>query len=329
MAPLLSVEGLRTAYTVGGREVTVVDGVDFQMERGKTFAIAGESGCGKTTLGLSIAQLLPSNARIRGGKIVFDGVNLLQMREDDFRRRIRWKKISMVFQGSMSAFNPVIRVGDQIVEAMTYHETISKSAARERASKLFSAVGMSENRLYSYPHELSGGMRERAMIAMALASSPDLVIADEPTTGLDVLVQAQIIELLRKLRDDLGRSMILISHDLSVVAELADECAIMYAGRIVEMGSVRRIFGNPLHPYTMKLLGAFPGARLEKRITLVGIPGDPPSFLNPVTGCRFNPRCEHVMEVCRREEPRLVEIERGHFVSCFWREEISGASAHE
>src|SRR5947208_1141090 len=198
MAPLLTVEGLRTAYTVGGREVTVVDGVDFQMQRGKTFAIAGESGCGKTTLGLSIAQLLPSNARIRGGKIVFDGVDLLQMREDDFRRRIRWKKISMVFQGSMSAFNPVIRVGDQIVEAITHHETISKTAARERASKLFSAVGMSENRLYSYPHELSGGMRGRAMIAMALAAPLDRVTADETTTGPDVVVHARVADVLSK-----------------------------------------------------------------------------------------------------------------------------------
>ncbi len=299
-----------------------MDDVSFQMEAGKTFAIAGESGCGKTTLGLSIAQLLPSNARIISGRIVFEGRDLIQMREGDVRKEIRWKKISMVFQGSMSALNPVIKVSDQVVEAITLHEPVSKSEAVQRSAKLFSEVGIPESRLESYPHELSGGMRQRAMIAMALASSPDLVIADEPTTGLDVLVQGQIIQLLRKLRDGLGRSLIFISHDLSVVAQVADDCAIMYAGRIVEIGSVRQVFKNPLHPYTMRLLRAFPDVKEQKRTTLVGIAGEPPSLSAPPIGCRFNPRCEYVMEVCRRKEPKLIEFEKGHFASCFWREEM-------
>jgi peptide/nickel transport system ATP-binding protein len=316
--PLLSVEGLRTAYTVRRRDVNVLDGVDFKMERGKTFAIAGESGCGKTTLGLSIAQLLPDNALITGGKIVFDGRDILQMREDVIRKEIRWKRISMVFQGSMSAFNPVLRVGDQIIEAILMHEKVPRSEARERTLQLFASVGISDKRISAYPHELSGGMRQRAMIAMALASSPDLVIADEPTTGLDVLVQAQIIQLLKKLRKELGRSLIFISHDLSVVAQVADECAIMYAGRMVELGTVTQIFRNPLHPYTMKLLRAFPDVREENRIRLIGIPGEPPSLTSPPNGCRFNPRCEHAMDVCRREDPKLTEFESGHYVSCYW-----------
>jgi peptide/nickel transport system ATP-binding protein len=326
MTTLLSVEDLRTTYNVHRHDVGVLDGITFQMERGKTFAIAGESACGKTTLGLSIAQLLPANAKITSGKVVFDGRDILQMRENDVRKEIRWKRISMVFQGSMSAFNPVIRVGDQIIEAVLLHEDITKSAARERVLRLFTSVGIPDSRVGAYPHELSGGMRQRAMLAMALALSPDLVIADEPTTGLDVLVQAQIIQLLKKLRGEHGRSLIFISHDLSVVAQLADQCAIMYAGRIVEIGSVRQIFRNPLHPYTIKLLGAFPDVKDDKKGSLLGISGEPPSLANPPTGCRFNPRCEHAMEVCHREEPKLTEFESGHFAACFWTVEKAGMS---
>jgi len=254
--PLLEVEGLRTYYFTRAGPVRAVDGVSFFVEKGEVFGLAGESGCGKTTAGLSILRLLPPYGRIVGGRIVFDGVDLLSIREPEFRRKYRWKRISMIFQGAMNALNPVFKVGDQIAEAIMLHEKVSKEEAMDKVRELFKKVGIEPSRVDNYPHEFSGGMRQRAMIAMALACNPELVIADEPTTALDVVIQGQILDLLRKLKEEYDLSVILITHDMSVIAELCNRVGIMYAGKLVECADVRTIFKEPSHPYTQGLISA-------------------------------------------------------------------------
>ena len=249
-----------------------------------------------------------------GGEILFKGKNLIPLNEEEMRK-IRWKHISIVFQGAMNALNPVFRVGDQIVEAIRTHEPhISKEEAMERAKELLELVGLKASRAYDYPHEFSGGMRQRALIAMALSCNPDLLIADEPGTALDVIVQAQILKLLKELRDRLNLSMILITHDLSIIAETCDTVAIMYAGKIVEAGKVIDIFKDPLHPYTKGLIGAFPSLKGERR-RMASIPGSPPDLLYPPEGCRFHPRCSYAMEICKKAEPPLVKI-GNRYVAC-------------
>jgi len=286
------------------------------VEQGEALGIAGESGCGKSTVALSLLKISPSGGRIRGGKIVFNGQDLVPLSESEMRR-IRWKGISIVFQGAMNALNPVFKVGDQIAEAIKTHEQgVSNSEVRERVAKLLETVGVEPSRANNYPHEFSGGMRQRALIAMALAANPALLIGDEPGTALDVIVQAQTLKLLRDLKDRLGLSMILISHDLSIIAETCEKVAIMYAGKIVEYGDARAIFKNPLHPYTQGLIKAFPSIKGE-RVRLTSIPGQPPNLLKPPPACRFNPRCPYVMDVCKREEPLLVEHgEKNHLAAC-------------
>lgn len=296
-------------------DVNAVDKVSFELNKGESIGFAGESGCGKTSLGLSILKLLPVNANILGGSILFDSMDLLKMSEEEVRQQFRWKRMAMVFQGSMNAFCPVHRIGDQIAEAIMLHQEANRTQANKRVQEVLSLVGIDPSRANNYPHEFSGGMRQRAMIAMALACNPDFVIADEPTTALDVIVQAQILKLLVELRKRLDLSFMLISHDISTIAEICEKTAIMYAGKIVELADTLTIFKEPRHPYAGGLISAFPSIKGTRK-RLSSIPGFPPDLLNPPNGCRFNPRCPLVMDVCRQQEPMMKDLGEGHIVAC-------------
>jgi len=299
MSTVLDVQHLTTHYRTLRGWVKAVEDVSFSIEKGLALGIAGESGCGKTSIALSLLKILPKGGKIRKGSIIFDGVDLVPLSDDEMRK-VRWKGISIVFQGAMNALNPVFKVGDQIVEAIRTHEPgVDRQTALERARNLLQLVGVDPERVDNFPHEFSGGMRQRALIAMALACNPKLLVADEPGTALDVIVQAQTLKLMRELKDRLNLSMVMISHDLSIIAETCEKVAIMYAGRIVEYGSAEDIFREPLHPYTQGLVKAFPSIKGE-RIRLTSIPGSPPDLLNPPSGCRFNPRCRYVMDVCKK-----------------------------
>jgi oligopeptide/dipeptide ABC transporter ATP-binding protein len=313
-APLLEVRDLKTHFRLGREWVKAVDGVSFGLADGEALGIAGESACGKTTTALSLVQLLPANGRIRGGSIELFGIDLAKKSERAMQR-YRWREISMVFQGAMNALNPVLRVRDQIAEPLRYRLDQPAAASNARAVELLDMVGIPRKRAGAYPHELSGGMRQRAMIAMALACDPAIVIGDEPTTALDVMVQAQILDLLERLRRDLGLSLILITHDLSVLAETCDRVLVMYAGKVAEEGPVRRVFTAPRHPYTRKLVGSFPNLHADRR-TLDVIPGQPPDLLAPPPGCRFAPRCEFAMPVCTEVVPPEVRFSDGVRVAC-------------
>ena len=312
---LLEVKNLKAYYMTSRGAVKAVDDVSFTLDRGESLGLAGESGCGKSTLGFSLINLLPPPGRIVGGSIKIDGIEVVGMPEPELRRRVRWTKISMIFQGAMNSLNPVYTVGRQLAEPLVYHKGMSWDDAISRAKEYLELVGLEPNIVKRYPHELSGGMKQRAVIAMALLEEPDLVIADEPTTALDVIVQAQILNLLKKLKWQLDLSIIIISHDLAVISELADKLAIMYAGKIVEIGPSDRVYLNPMHPYTRKLLGAIPRLH-QKQERLEFIPGAPPNLIHPPPGCRFHPRCPERFEPCDREEPELVEVEPGHWVAC-------------
>jgi peptide/nickel transport system ATP-binding protein len=312
-APLLVVEDLRTHFSLEAGSVKAVDGVSFTLDYGEALGIAGESGCGKTTTALSLVRILPANASVVGGSIKLMGIDLVP-KSDNALRRYRWREISMVFQGAMNALNPVQRVRDQIAEPIEQRLGQSPAAARKRAGELLELVGIPRQRGRAYPHELSGGMRQRAMIAMALACDPAIVIGDEPTTALDVMVQAQILELLEDLRHKLGLSLILITHDLSVIAETCDRVLIMYAGRVAEEGPVTEVFRRPRHPYTQKLLAAFPNIAADRRALEV-IPGSPPDLRNPPPGCRFAPRCPAAMAICTEVVPPELTFE-GVRVAC-------------
>jgi len=313
-APLLEVEDLSVRFAMRNGSVKAVDGVSFRLNDGEALGIAGESGCGKTTTALSLVRLLPANGRIRSGSVKLFGIDLVPKTEKQLAR-YRWREISMVFQGAMNALNPVQRVGDQIAEPIEVRLGASRAASQKRAAELLDLVGIPKQRAMAYPHQLSGGMRQRAMIAMALACDPAIVIGDEPTTALDVMVQAQILQLLEQLRRDLGLSLILITHDLSVIAETCDRVMVMYAGRVAEEGPARRVFTAPRHPYTRKLLLAFPNIHADRR-TLDVIPGQPPDLRNPPPGCRFAPRCAEAMDVCREVVPPEVRFADGVRVAC-------------
>lgn len=314
---LLEVQDLKAYYKTLRGDVKAVDGVNFGVEEAKATGLAGESGCGKTTVATTILRILPSGGRIAGGKILYKGLDLVKLDEEEMRENYRWKEISIVFQGAMNALNPVYKVSDQIIEAITLHEPdVSKREAYERGSKLFELVGIDPLRIDHYPHEFSGGMRQRAMIAMALASNPSILIADEPATALDVIVAAQVLKLLRELKTRLNLGMILITHDLSIIAELCENCAVMYAGKIAEYGDVVTIFKDPLHPYTQGLISAFPTINAKERMRMVSIPGSPPDLLDPPTGCRFHPRCKYAKDICKKEDPLYLELDSGHFASC-------------
>jgi peptide/nickel transport system ATP-binding protein len=313
-APVLDVKNLKVYYFTSRGTVKAVDGVSFNVAEREVLGIAGESGCGKSTLGYALLRLVPPPGRIVDGKIILDGVDITSLPEDEVRK-IRWSKISMVFQGALNVLNPVIRVGDQIAEVLMYHKGLTKKEALDIAAQYLKLVGLAPDVLRRYPHELSGGMKQRVVIAMALILKPRLVIADEPTTALDVVVQAQIMNLLKQLKEQEKISMIFITHDLSLIAEIADKVAVMYAGKIVELGPSDAIFERPMHPYTQGLIRSIPSLRQRK--TLTWIPGAPPDLRNPPPGCRFHPRCPFAMDVCRREEPPLVEVEPGHYVACW------------
>lgn len=313
---LLEIQELKTYYNIMRGWVKAVDGVSFQVEQREALGLAGESGCGKTTVALSILKILPLGGKIAGGQIFFQNEDIVKIKETEFRKKIRWKGISIVFQGAMNAFNPVFKVGDQIVEAILLHEKVSKKEAKERAQKLMELVGIDRSRVNNYPHEFSGGMKQRALIAMSLSCNPKLLIADEPGTALDVIVAAQVFKLLKELKDKLNLGMILITHDLSIIADTCDKTAIMYAGKLFEYGNVVTIFKSPLHPYTQGLIAAFPSIKGEK-IPIASIPGNPPDLLSPPPGCKFHPRCKYAMDICRKEEPQVIEVEKGHFVACY------------
>lgn len=318
MPPLLSVRGLKTYFQSEEGLVPAVDGVSFDLEKGGTLGIVGESGCGKSVTSLSIMRLIPSPpGRIVGGEILFEGEDLLKKSPAEMRK-IRGNDISMIFQEPMTSLNPVFTIGDQIMEAIMLHQKLDKKAAREKAIDMLRLVGIPEphRRVDEYPHQLSGGMRQRVMIAMALSCNPKLLIADEPTTALDVTIQAQILDLMRKLRDELGTSIILITHDLGVIAEMVEEVIVMYAGKIVERTDVRSLFRDPKHPYTRGLLGSLPKLH-EKQDRLQTIEGVVPSPFNMPTGCRFHPRCEFARDICRAEQPELLDVGGGHEAACF------------
>jgi peptide/nickel transport system ATP-binding protein len=317
---VLEVEGLVTHYMTNQGAVDAVSSVSFTVDAGETFGLAGESGCGKTTAALSIMGLLPSNGKVMGGRIILDGEDLLGKDEREMRE-VRWRKVSIVFQGAMNALNPVLNVGEQIAEVIIEKEGVRKGEAWGRVRELFDLVELEPDRVTDYPHEFSGGMRQRVMIAMALANYPKLVIADEPITALDVIVQSQILDLMKNLQARFNLSQILITHDLSVIAETCDKVGIMYAGKLMEYGETGPIFKTPLHPYTSALIGAYPSIVGEKR-DLKFIPGAPPNLINPPMGCRFHPRCPHTQEICSQEEPEYRKEAPGHYAACHFVEEL-------
>ncbi len=321
---LLDVRDLRIEFSTQAGTVHAVEGVSFSLDEGQALGLAGESGCGKTTTALALMRLLPYNGKIVGGSIKFRGRDLVKSSET-MMRKIRWKEISIVFQGAMNSLNPVQRVGKQIAEPITLHEDAEDEEADRRVGDLLELVGIPRKRASEYPHEFSGGMRQRVMIAMALACNPKLVIADEPVTALDVMIQAQILELLERLRKELHLSMILISHDLSVIADTCDKVAIMYGGRIAEAGSTGEIFTDPKHPYTQGLVAAFPDIR-GQRFMPEAIPGSVPSLINPPSGCVFHPRCKFAFDRCRTAEPKLTDLTPTRQASCFLFPEVEEVS---
>jgi peptide/nickel transport system ATP-binding protein len=319
--PLLSVEDLRVSFRTDDGVVHAVDGISYEVEAGKTLGIVGESGSGKTVSSLTALGLTRSRNATIEGRIVFNGEDMVAM-DGDKLRRIRGNEIAMIFQDPLSALHPFYKVGSQLVEAMRAHRRLSRSAARSRAAELLAMVGIPDpkRRVDQYPHEFSGGMRQRAMIAMALANEPKLLIADEPTTALDVTVQAQILALLQDLQQRLGTAIVIITHDLGVVAEISDHIAVMYAGRIVERGTTQEIFHRPQHPYTWGLLTSIPRLDNPRDEELVPIAGRPPSLINRPSGCHFHPRCPYVQEPHKRVDPRLEPVNGGgsggHVAAC-------------
>ena len=318
---LLDIRDLRTYFYTQDGVVKAVDGVDFHINRGEVVGLVGESGCGKSVTSLSVMRLIGYPGRIVSGQIWFDGTNLLELSRDEMTR-IRGSRISMIFQQPTSCLNPVFNVGYQLTEVLAVHTAMKRAARRERALELLRMVGIPDpvRRYQAYPHELSGGMAQRVMIAMALACTPELLIADEPTTALDVTIQAQILDLMRQLRAQMNTAIILITHDLGVVAELASRVAVMYAGQIVEESDVRSLFRDPKHPYTQGLIGSIPILG-EVKDELYVIPGNVPNLINLPPGCRFAPRCmaraERGLEICEREIPALKPISTGHLVRCW------------
>ncbi|MCL6614724.1 MAG: ABC transporter ATP-binding protein, partial [Firmicutes bacterium] len=304
---LLSVNELRTSFFTYAREVKAVDGVSFSLEEGEAVALVGESGCGKSVTALSIMRLINPPGKILSGSVVFNGRDLLGLSERELQR-VRGNEIGMIFQDPMTSLNPVLSIGTQLIEGLRLHQGLRGRAARERAVELLEMVGIPSpaQRLNQYPHQFSGGMRQRVMIAMALYCQPKLLIADEPTTALDVTIQAQIIELMKDLQAKLGMAIILITHDLGVVAGLARKVYVMYAGRIVESGPVDRVYYHARHPYTWGLLGSVPRLDDMAKRRLVPIKGQPPDLLAPPPGCAFSPRCRYAMKICELERPALV-----------------------
>ena len=325
--PILVVDNLVMNYEMKSGMVSAVEGVSFRLPRGKSLGLVGESGCGKTSVALTLMQLTASNARVLDGEVKLDGENLLDLSDEEMRKR-RWNDVSMVFQGAMNSWNPVYTVGEQIRETMDIHWDPKPTTAEARAKieELFTLVGINPEMIDRYPHEFSGGMKQRAVIAMALACDPKLIIADEPTTALDVIVQEQILEELRKIQDELGMSIIYISHDIAVIAEITNLIGVMYAGKIVELGPTTDIFANPRHPYAWLILSSTPSVTGPRRV-LAPLEGEPPNLLDPPSGCRFHPRCPFATQKCVDEEPPLADIEPGHAVACWHHDQVPATLA--
>lgn len=315
MSLLLKIEGLTVAYESDSKRLLAVNNVDLEIFQGEIFGLAGESACGKTTLANGILRLIKPPGRIISGRVIFDGVDLLSLGEEDLRR-IRWEKIAYIPQASMNALNPVVRIYDQIVDVVRAHrKDFPEEEMRRRAEELFVSVGLAPEVLKMYPHELSGGMRQRVIIAMSLFLNPKLLIADEPTTALDVVVQRGILQLLKDINKKFGTTILLITHDMAVHAQIVDRLAIMYAGKIVEVGPVKDIFERPLHPYTQLLIASIP--RVGEKRRLAGIPGLPPDLRNPPPGCMFHPRCPlRIQGRCERAEPALRQVSNERKVAC-------------
>ncbi len=310
---LLEVKNLKIHYFTRKGAVKAVDDVSLSVEQDETLGLIGESGCGKTTTVFALMKFVTPPGRIVGGEINFDDRNIVTMDKEEMRL-LRGKGITMVFQAAQNALNPVLNIGKQIAEEIVEHEGVTRAEAWERAKKQLELVGISSSRIKSYPHELSGGMKQRVMIAIATACNPRLLLMDEPVTGLDVIVQRQLLVLIKDLKDKFGLPIILITHDLSVIAETCDRVAVMYAGKIMEQAGVVELYDNPLHPYSRALINSYPSIEGRKR-ELKSIPGSPPRLIDPPIGCRFHPRCSNAMDICRKEEPLFTEQD-GHIVAC-------------
>jgi peptide/nickel transport system ATP-binding protein len=315
---LISIRGLKTNFYTYVGVVKALDGIDLDIHKNETLGLVGETGCGKSVTALSIIRLIQwPPGRIDEGSITFDGKDLLKLSNDEMRN-IRGNKISMIFQEPMNSFNPVFTIGEQIAEVLILHQKMDNKTAHAKAVEMIAFTGIPAPELVakSYPHELSGGMLQRAMISMALACKPALLIADEPTTALDVTIEAQILELMRDLKAKTGASILMITHDLGIIAEVCDRVGVMYAGNIVELSNVKAIFDNPMHPYTIGLIGSIPKINQNKGVRLDTIPGSVPNLIYPPPGCRFHPRCSKAMDICKSEKPKMAELEKGHFVAC-------------
>ena len=312
---LLEVDNVSIGYNTRKGYLKAVEGVSFNLEEGQSLGLVGESGCGKTTIGMALMGLLPPNGSVRQGRILFEEKDTLKMSDEEIRR-IRWRKMAMIFQAAMNALNPVQRVGNQIAEALLVHDSsLDKEAALAQVEGLFDLVGIPRERLRDYPHQYSGGMKQRAVIAMALACHPKVIIADEPTTALDVIVQDQILEKVRELQREFNIGIIFISHDISIVADMCHDIGVMYAGQLVELGPWEMVFESPVHPYTKALLSSFP-TLTGKKSDLVPIPGETPNLIFPPTGCRFCDRCPEADTFCKTNPPEWVDISLGHMALC-------------
>lgn len=313
---ILRVDKLTMNYTTRAGEVSAIDDVSFSVGKGESIGLVGESGCGKTSVAITILKLLPENSEIKGGQVFLDDTDLIALNEDQMRK-VRWRRISMIFQAAMNALNPVYKVGDQIIEALETHlPSMTIKESHERVEELFNLVGLDPRLMDQYPHEYSGGMRQRAVIAMALSCHPDLIIADEPTTALDVIVQDSLLREMMELQDKLAMSMIYISHDIAVIAEVSERIGVMYAGRLAELADSAEIFHHPIHPYTFGLMSAFPSIVGSKH-ELTMLPGEPPDLIDPPPGCRFHPRCPYSTELCIEQAPEFKDHGGEHFAACW------------
>jgi len=319
--PILEIEDLTVQYRIESRYLTAVDDVSFAINAGDALGIVGESGSGKSTLAFAVLGILPENARVTSGRVLFEGRDLLQMSEAEVRREVRWKKISMIFQSSMNALNPVYRVGSTLADVARYKEGLSQSEAEKKVASLYELVGIDPSRMRSYPHQYSGGMKQRAVIAMSLICKPVLILADEPTTALDVVVQDQILKKLKELQKELGISFILISHDVGVIGAACERVAVMYGGKVFEMGFTKELFSEPNNPYTRALLQCFPDLKNPKK-RLKGIPREISEVAMSTTGCLFAPRCAYAKDICRSNAPPMHEVKPGHFSLCHFAKEL-------
>jgi oligopeptide/dipeptide ABC transporter ATP-binding protein len=314
---LVKVEDLSVTYHTRIGPVSAVDHVSFEIQKGEILGLVGESGCGKSTLGKALMRLIEPPAEISSGHIIFDGEDIMQYDEEKMRD-FRGRRTSMIFQDPMTSLNPMQRVDDHLVEAIQVHEPKTKrEKALERTTTLIERLGIGLNRLGSYPHQLSGGMRQRVMTGLGLVLNAELIVADEATTSLDVIVEAKLADQLREIRDEFGVTLLMITHNIALVAEMADRVAVMYAGHVVEMGDIYTVFEKPLHPYTQGLLGSVPSIELNDRDELFKMPGEPPNLTHPPTGCRFHPRCQYAMPICSRLEPDLLKTSSGSLVHCW------------